>query len=124
MCCTDPGHGRRRRNVVEVRVEQHRVDRAGFECSDPDRDGRSVRSLPAVASGRDVRYPLSRLVLIERCFIDQGACNPLHLVVAEHVAVIPGHAVGRDRFHPALEQSQLPDSQHASIVDDRVGYAL
>jgi len=40
------------------------------------------------------------------------------------MAVIPDRAFGGDRFHPALAQSKLPDSQHAAIVDDRVDYAL
>ena len=88
-------------------------------------DRNSAYSLRAIASRPGVYCILPLLVVIQRCFFfDQGAHYPVDLLVGERVVVFLDHAVDGIGLRPTLEQSTLPDSQHAAIVGDLAEQAL
>jgi hypothetical protein len=87
-------------------------------------DRNSPHSLRAIASRTGVYCIFPRLVVIQRWLFDQGTHYPVDLLVGERVVVFLDHAVDGIGLRPTLEQSTLPDSQHAAIVGDLAEQAL
>ena len=105
-CAIAPGHA-----LVQAR-SHHEFDR------------NSTHSLRAIPLRPEVYGIFPLLVVIQRCFFDQGTHYPVDLLVRERVVVILGQADDGIGLRPTLEQSKLPDSQHAAIVGDLAEQAL